>query len=137
MTASVIAMAVTGSILVAAAASLAVDRLRSLKSGLLSAWLVPLTPRHQRATVLSTLEQTDSISQVMVGPLLGAVGRAFGIPAALAASAAVLAPSAAVVAATRPRGTVPPCPSPVEQSCSSSPNPSQGSSTTSAGAGTP
>ncbi len=76
---ALIAMVVTGSFLVAAAASLVVDRLRSLKSGLLSAWLVPLTPRHQRATVLSTLEQTDSISQVMVGPLLGAVGRAFGI----------------------------------------------------------
>ena len=64
---------------------------------LLAAWIVPLTPRRNRATVLSTLEQTDSISQVTIGPGLGLIGQAAGIPAALMASAALLAPSAIAV----------------------------------------
>ena len=55
----------------AAAASLLIDRVRSLRNGLLGAWIVPLTPRQHRATVLSTLEQADSISQVTIGPAMG------------------------------------------------------------------
>ena len=64
-------MALTGSFVIAAAVTLVIDRVRSLRSGLLAAWIVPLTPRRNRATVLSTLEQTDSISQVTIGPGLG------------------------------------------------------------------
>ena len=65
---------------------------------------MPLTPRDRRATVLSTIEQADSISQVTIGPVMGVIGRVAGIPAALAASAALLAPSAlAVRAAGRSR----------------------------------
>ena len=92
-----VTMALTGSFLVAAAATLVIDRVRSLRSGLLAAWIVPLTPRRNRATVLSTLEQTDSISQVTIGPGLGVIGQVAGIPAALMASAALLAPSAIAV----------------------------------------
>ena len=69
----------------------------------MGAWIVPLTPRERRATVLSTLEQADSISQVTVGPVMGVIGRVAGIPAALAASAALLAPSALAVRAARDR----------------------------------
>ena len=95
--AGLVTMALTGSFVVAAAATLAIDRVRSLSGGLLAAWIVPLTPPRHRATVLSTLEQTDSISQVTVGPGLGVIGQVAGIPAALAASAALLAPSAIAV----------------------------------------
>ena len=85
--AGLLAMALTGSFLVAAAASLLIDRVRALRGGLLAAWIVPLTPQRNRATVLSTLEQIDSISQVTISPGLGLIGRA-----------ALLAPSALAVA---------------------------------------
>ena len=90
-------MAATGSFIVAALASLVIERVRSLRSNLLSAWIVPLTPRAHRATVLSTMEQADSISQVTLGPGMGVIGRVAGIPAALATSAVLLAPSALAV----------------------------------------
>ncbi len=90
-------MAATGSFLIAALASLVIQRVRSLRSNLLGAWIVPLTPREHRATVLSTLEQADSVSQVTIGPAMGVIGGAAGIPAALATSAVLLAPSAYAV----------------------------------------
>lgn len=95
-------MAATGSFVVAAAASLVINRLRSLCDGLLGAWIVPLTPGEHRATVLSTMEQADAISQVTIGPpVMGIIGRAAGIPAALAASAALLVPPAGAVVVGR------------------------------------
>jgi MFS transporter, DHA3 family, tetracycline resistance protein len=104
-----VALALTGSFVIGAATSLVIDRGRSLRSNLLGAWIVPLTPRERRATVLSTLEQTDSISQVTIGPMMGVIGGALGIPAALLASAGLLAPSAlAVRVAGRERTAVPP-----------------------------
>ena len=90
-------MAASGSFLLAAAASLVIDRVRSLRSSLSAAWIVPLTPKDHRATVLSTMEQADSISQVTIGPVMGVIGQVAGIPAALTASARLLAPSAGAV----------------------------------------
>ena len=101
--AGLLALALTGSFVVGAATSLVIARVKSLRSSLMGAWIVPLTPRDRRATVLSTLEQADSISQVTVGPVMGVIGRLAGIPAALAASAALLAPSALAVRAARDR----------------------------------
>ena len=94
---ALVALAASGSFLVAAALVLLVGRLKSLRSSLLAAWIVPLTPRRQRATVLSTMEQADSISQVTIGPGMGVIGKVAGIPAAFVASAALLAPSALAV----------------------------------------
>ena len=111
---ALLVMAGTGWFLVAAAASLVIDRVRSLRSSLVGAWIVPLTPRAQRATVLSTLEQADSISQVTIGPAMGVIGRVAGIPAALAASAVLLAPSAfAVHVAGRRPAPAPDEPAPI------------------------
>ena len=63
------------------------------------------SPRGDRATVLSTLEQADSISQVTIGPVMGVIGNTAGIPAALIDAAALLAPSAlAGACAGVPRG---------------------------------
>ena len=45
--AGLLTMAATGSFVVAAAATLLIDRVRSLRSGLLGAWIVPLTPQAQ------------------------------------------------------------------------------------------
>lgn len=95
--AALVVLAVTGSFLLAAAISLVVNRVRSLRSSLLAAWIVPLTPADRRATVLSTMEQADSVSQVTIGPGMGVIGKVAGIPAALTASAVLLAPSALAV----------------------------------------
>jgi DHA3 family tetracycline resistance protein-like MFS transporter len=95
--AALVVLAACGSFLLAAAVSLVLGRVRSLRQSLMSAWIVPLTPRDRRATVLSTMEQADSISQVTIGPLMGVIGKLAGIPAAFVASAALLAPSALAV----------------------------------------
>jgi hypothetical protein len=106
-----VVMAASGSFIMAAVASLVIDRVRSLRSSLLGGWIVPLTPRRNRATVLSTLEQVDSISQVTIGPVMGLIGNTAGVPAALTTSAALLAPSAgAVMLARREVDTAPPEP---------------------------
>lgn len=94
---ALLVLSVTGSFLLAAGLSLLVNRVRSLRSSLLAAWIVPLTPADHRATVLSTMEQADSVSQVTIGPGMGVIGKLAGIPAALAASAVLLAPSALAV----------------------------------------
>jgi DHA3 family tetracycline resistance protein-like MFS transporter len=94
---ALLVLAMTGSFLLAAAISLLVNRVRSLRSSLLGSWIVPLTPKDRRATVLSTMEQADSISQVTVGPAMGVIGQVAGIPAALATSAVLLAPAALAV----------------------------------------
>ncbi len=95
--AALLVLAVTGSFLLAAAVSLLLNRVRSLRQSLMAAWIVPLTPKDRRATVLSTMEQADSISQVTIGPGMGVIGQLAGIPAAFAASAVLLAPSALAV----------------------------------------
>jgi DHA3 family tetracycline resistance protein-like MFS transporter len=94
---ALVVLAATGSFLLAAGISLVVGRVRSLRQSLLSAWIVPLTPQDRRATVLSTMEQADSISQVTIGPGMGVIGKLAGIPAAFVASAVLLAPSALAV----------------------------------------
>lgn len=86
-----------GSFAVAAAAVVVIDRTRSVRSKLFASWIIPLTPRAQRATVLSTLEQCDSVGQVTVGPTMGVIGGVWGLPAAIATSAVMLVPAAGVV----------------------------------------
>lgn len=89
--------ALSGSFLVAAVALLVIERTRSVRGKLFASWIIPLTPKAQRATVLSALEQCDSIGQVTVGPAMGVIGAAWSVPAAITTSAVVLAPAAAVV----------------------------------------
>ena len=81
-----------------AVAVVVIDRVRSVREKLMGAWIVPLTPRHERATVLSTLSQADAVSQVMIGPVVGAIGRSAGVPAALLFSAAALTPTVPILA---------------------------------------
>jgi DHA3 family tetracycline resistance protein-like MFS transporter len=88
----------TGLFVVAAVASLVIARCRSVRDTLLSAYLVPLTPPAERATVLSAFGQADAIGQVVIGPAFGVIGRLVSIPAALVASAVVTTPGLAVIA---------------------------------------
>jgi hypothetical protein len=49
-----------------------------------------------RATVISMTGQADAVGQTAGGPALGAIGNAWGIPAALLAGAVVLTPAIAL-----------------------------------------
>jgi MFS transporter, DHA3 family, tetracycline resistance protein len=91
----------SGSLLVAGVATLVLDRARSVRTDLMAAWLLPLTPPAERATALSTLEQCDSVGQVAIGPLFGGIARLISVPAALITSAFVLVPGLGVLVAAR------------------------------------
>jgi DHA3 family tetracycline resistance protein-like MFS transporter len=94
---ALVVFAVTGSFAVAAVALVVIERTRSVRGKLFASWIVPLTPKAQRATVLSAFEQCDAIGQVTVGPAMGVIGSVWSVPAAIVTSAAVLAPTAVVV----------------------------------------
>jgi hypothetical protein len=88
----------TGAFAVAAVAVLVVERAQSIRRSLFASWIVPLTPKAERATVLSAMSQFDAIGQVAIGPVFGAIGRWVSVPGAIVASAVVLAPGAAIIA---------------------------------------
>lgn len=61
---------------------------------LFNAWLIRRTDEEIRATVLSTTSVSNALGQVSGGPVSGAIGNLYGIPAALLSSAALLFPGA-------------------------------------------
>jgi MFS transporter, DHA3 family, tetracycline resistance protein len=61
---------------------------------LFNAWLIRRTDEEVRATVLSTTSVSNALGQVGGGPVSGAIGNLYGIPAALLSSAALLFPGA-------------------------------------------
>jgi len=96
--AGLVVFGLTGAFVVAASSVLVVERSRSIRNTLFGAWIVPLTPKGRRATVLSAVEQCDSIGQVTMGPVFGAIGQLASVPTAIVTSAAVLVPGVGVVA---------------------------------------
>ena len=103
--AGLVAFGLAGSIVVGAVAVVVIDRVRSVRGKLLGAWIVPLTPPAERATVLSTLSQADAVSQVLIGPVFGGIGRSAGVPAALVVSAGALAPTVPILIAAGRSGS--------------------------------
>ena len=99
--------ALTGSFLMAAACVLVISRARSVREKLFASWIIPLTPKASRATVLSAFSQCDAVGQVTVGLGLGVIGGLWSVPAALVASAVVLAPTTWVIAKARRSEQVP------------------------------
>ena len=61
---------------------------------LFNAWLIRRTDENVRATVLSTTSVSNALGQMGGGPISGAIGNLYGIPAALLSSAALLFPGA-------------------------------------------
>jgi len=61
---------------------------------LFNAWLIRRTADDVRATVLSMTSVANALGQVGGGPISGAIGNLYGIPAALLSSAALLLPGA-------------------------------------------
>jgi DHA3 family tetracycline resistance protein-like MFS transporter len=78
---------------------------RSLAAPVYSTWLnANIEDSSVRATVISMTNLGDSAGEWGGGPVLGVVGNAYGIRAALAAGASVLAPALALYAVAMRRG---------------------------------
>jgi MFS transporter, DHA3 family, tetracycline resistance protein len=91
---TMLVFALTGSTWVAIAALLGVFFARDLAGPLYTTWLnEQITDSSVRATVLSISGQANAIGQAAGGPVLGAIGNVWGIRAALAGGAIVIAPA--------------------------------------------
>jgi MFS transporter, DHA3 family, tetracycline resistance protein len=77
----------------AVAAVLVIAICRSTIGPVLTAWINQSLEPGTRATVLSMTAQTDALGQIAGGPVLGWVGNAFSIRAALTTSGILLAPA--------------------------------------------
>jgi len=94
---TMLVFALTGAVWLAIAALLGVFFARDLASPLYTIWLnSQITDSSVRATVLSISGQANAIGQAGGGPALGAIGNVWGIRAALALGAAVVAPALAL-----------------------------------------
>ena len=78
---------------VAVAAYVAANVIRRVKNPLETAWINQHAGERARATILSLAGQSDALGQIAGGPLVGAIGLAVSLPAALVASAAALLPA--------------------------------------------
>ena len=91
---TMLVFALTGSVWVAIAALLGVFFARDLAGPLYTTWLnEQITDSSVRATVLSISGQANAVGQAAGGPVLGAIGNVWGIRAALAGGAIVIAPA--------------------------------------------
>jgi MFS family permease len=92
--AALFVFALAGSTWAAIGALLGVFFARDLAGPLYTIWLnEQITDSSVRATVLSISGQANAVGQATGGPVLGVLGNVFGIPAALAASAATVLPA--------------------------------------------
>jgi MFS transporter, DHA3 family, tetracycline resistance protein len=92
--AALLVFALTGMIGLAIVGMLAVFLARNLATPLYTIWLnEQIRDSSVRATVLSISGQANAIGQAGGGPMLGAIGNAWGIRAALTVGALVLAPA--------------------------------------------
>jgi hypothetical protein len=70
---------------------------RALVLPLFYSWLnQSITESHVRATVISITNQADAVGQWTGGPMIGAIGNAFGMRAALVTGAFLLTPALAL-----------------------------------------
>ena len=91
---TMLAFALTGSTWLAIAALLGVFFARDLAGPLYTIWLnEQITDSSVRATVLSITGQANAVGQAGGGPVLGVIGNVWGIRAALAVGALVIAPA--------------------------------------------
>jgi MFS transporter, DHA3 family, tetracycline resistance protein len=91
---TMLVFALTGSVWVVIAALLGVFFARDLAGPLYTTWLnEQITDSSVRATVLSISGQANAVGQAAGGPVLGAIGNVWGIRAALAGGAIVIAPA--------------------------------------------
>jgi MFS transporter, DHA3 family, tetracycline resistance protein len=108
--AGIVGFALAGSFWWAVGAYLAMRLFRGLAAPLFYTWLTQSIDQRVRATVLSMVSQSDALGQVAGGPVIGWIGTAMSIRAALVTSAVLLAPALPLVAAARRRVLVQPAP---------------------------
>jgi hypothetical protein len=101
--AAMVAFGLATGFAVALTALFAYSGARGLRDPLYAAWVVPMIEPRLRATVLSGLGQADAVGEILGGPAIGLVATAAGPGLAIAASAAPLAPVAALLARIRGR----------------------------------
>jgi DHA3 family tetracycline resistance protein-like MFS transporter len=101
---SVIAFGVAGSFALAFAALMVRALLNTLGAPLYQTWLVQQTTPKVRATVLSISSQANAFGETAGGPVVGAIGTAVSLRAALVVAGALLAPVVALYARTLRRG---------------------------------
>ncbi len=104
---SIVAFGLAGNFAVALAAFWSASLLRKLNTPLYTAWLNQNVSSEVRATVFSISNQADASGQVLIGPILGWIGAAFSLRAAMVASALILSPALALYRHTLRRDTVP------------------------------
>jgi MFS transporter, DHA3 family, tetracycline resistance protein len=91
---AMLVFALTGSTWVAIAGLLGVFFCRNMQGPLYDTWLnEQITDSSVRATVISMTGQANAVGQAGGGPVLGAIGNVWGIRAALAGGALVIAPA--------------------------------------------
>jgi MFS family permease len=92
-----LAFALAGMFALAVAALLAYGLARSLVYPVYMTWLnQSIGDSSVRATVNSIASQADAIGQTAGGPIIGAIGKAFSLPAALVSSALFVTPALAL-----------------------------------------
>ena len=99
--AAVVVFGLTDSFVVAVLALWAKRVADSMSGPLFDAWRTRVIPSEVRATVLSAISQGDAIGQVLGGPIVGAIGSAISIRAAMVASSALHAPVLALLVRMR------------------------------------
>ena len=88
----VLVFGLTTSFVVAALAVWCKRVVESTGEPLFNTWQTRAIPSEVRATVLSALGQGDALGQVLGGPLVGAIGTAVSLRAAMLASSALHTP---------------------------------------------
>jgi DHA3 family tetracycline resistance protein-like MFS transporter len=97
---SVIAFGLAGNYLVAIIARWLISLLRTASGPISGTWLNQNIRSEVRATVLSMNGQADALGQVAGGPLIGAIGSAFSMRAALVFNGLLITPALALYART-------------------------------------
>jgi DHA3 family tetracycline resistance protein-like MFS transporter len=106
--AGIVGFALAGGFWWAAATYVAMRLFRGVASPLFNTWITQSIDRRVRASVLSMVSQSDAIGQVAGGPVIGWIGTAISLRAALVTSAVLLMPALPLVAAARRRVLVEP-----------------------------
>ena len=105
---SVIAFGLAGNFVVAIIAKWLISLLRTASGPLSGTWMNQNIRSEVRATVLSMNGQADALGQVAGGPVIGAIGSAFSMRAALVFSGLLITPALALYTRTfKPRGAQP------------------------------
>lgn len=93
LTVAIIGFGLAGNFVLALVCFMASTMLRSLNGPLYRAWLNQALEPQTRATVMSMNAQMDALGQIIGGPLLGLIARAYGMPLSFVLAGLILMPA--------------------------------------------